>query len=225
MKEIQPDMSNANRCISVHWSLPTQCERDRTHFDFWHWARHPDSGAAIRYRRTLGVYRTEELRDGQWHALPIPAPEANDVPTLTAKVRRLQGLVEEHMSALVAASERRVYFEAKSEELGRKLDKATRFEVDMLPEDDINAGVWKITVEYRGRGKWAVLRGGHFCLGTDGVWDWEPTSTEREDEWLAAHRFDLDAALQLAEEHAPKLTVNGRTAADLLARDAERGEP
>lgn len=40
----------------------------------------------------------------------------------------------------------------------------------------------------------------------------------REDDWLAAHRFDLDTALKLAREAAPHVTVNGRTVADALTR-------
>lgn len=79
MPEIKPDLSNANRCISVHWSLPVQCERSRAHFENWHWATDPITGNRIRYRRTLGIYATEELRDGGWHVLPIPPPEVADV--------------------------------------------------------------------------------------------------------------------------------------------------
>lgn len=152
-----------------------------------------------------------------------------------AEVERLRDVVTEretevdHQAALVAealadrdrARDVAVALEQENAHLSERLSKATRFEIDMLPEDDINAGTWKVSVEYRGRGKWAVLRGGQRCLSTDGAWDWEPR--EREDEWLAAHRFDLDDALRLAEEHAPKLIVNGFTAAEFQARNG--GEP
>ena len=93
----------------------------------------------------------------------------------------------------------------------------TRYEVSLLPEDNINAHTWMVAVEYRGRGRWAVLHHG-YCLGTDGEWSYESMPSGREDEWLAMHRFDLDTALRLAKEHAPKLTINGMTAADVLAR-------
>jgi hypothetical protein len=39
--------------------------------------------------------------------------------------------------------------------------------------------------------------------------------------WLAAHRFDLDTALRLAQAAAPTVTVNGRTAADAYRLTAE----
>ncbi|MEU5945119.1 hypothetical protein ABZ793_06100 [Micromonospora sp. NPDC047465] len=96
----------------------------------------------------------------------------------------------------------------------------TEYTVCALPEDDINAHSYAITVAYRGRGLWAVTRYRR-CLGTDGEWDWESIPSEREDEWLATHRFALDEALRLAAEHAPKITVNGWTVADALAA-AER---
>ncbi|MGW1059332.1 hypothetical protein [Micromonospora rubida] len=96
----------------------------------------------------------------------------------------------------------------------------TEYTVCALPEDDINAGNFQIKVAYRGRGLWAVLRH-RWCLGADGEWDYESIPSEREDEWLAGHRFQLDAALRLAAEHVLKLTVNGWTVADALAA-AER---
>jgi hypothetical protein len=98
---------------------------------------------------------------------------------------------------------------------------ATRYTVSLLPETDINAHVFEITVEYRGHGQWAVLRHG-WCLGHDGAWDYELRPSAREDEWIAAHRFDLDTALRLAKEAAPGVAVNGLTAADVLARNATR---
>ena len=54
-----------------------------------------------------------------------------------------------------------------------------------------------------------------------------PSPSGREDDWLATHRFDLDTALNLAKEAAPKLTTNGFTVADALrfreARAAKSG--
>ncbi|WP_289009119.1 hypothetical protein [uncultured Thermomonospora sp.] len=96
----------------------------------------------------------------------------------------------------------------------------TRYEVSCLPEDDINAAAFTLTVEYRGNGKWAVCRRGS-CLSADGKWDYEPSSSNRSDEWLSSHRFDLDTALRLAREAAPKVRVNGYTVADALATAQE----
>ncbi|GHJ11196.1 hypothetical protein TPA0907_55630 [Micromonospora humidisoli] len=98
--------------------------------------------------------------------------------------------------------------------------RVTEYTVCPLPEGDINASGFTITVAYRGRDLWAVLRH-RWCLGTDGEGDYESVPSEREDEWLAGHRFALDDALQLAAEHVLKLTVNGWTVADALAA-AER---
>ncbi|MFC8676761.1 hypothetical protein ACFUEN_29250 [Streptomyces griseorubiginosus] len=71
--EISPDLSDRNRCVSVHWSIPTQCALPPSHWDD-HEANHPETGVRLRYCRTGGTWRTEELRDGAWHRLEIPPP-------------------------------------------------------------------------------------------------------------------------------------------------------
>jgi hypothetical protein len=88
----------------------------------------------------------------------------------------------------------------------------TAYRVSLLPEDDVNHRFYVLTVEYR-QGRWAVTNGDS-CLGADGTWADEVKPHGRGDEWLAAHRFDLDTALRLAQAAAPHVTVNGRTAAD-----------
>lgn len=98
----------------------------------------------------------------------------------------------------------------------------TQHTVSCIPEDSINHQPWSITVEYRGRGRWAVLRGKR-CLGRDGIWRHESIPSEREDEWLDGHRFTEQESLRLAAEWAPKIVVNGLTAADVLAREASDG--
>ncbi|EFE65828.1 predicted protein [Streptomyces viridosporus ATCC 14672] len=94
---------------------------------------------------------------------------------------------------------------------------ATRYEVSLLPEGDVNRLLFTINVEYRGDNRWAVVRH-RLCMNAEGVWSWESVPSEREDEWLAAHRFDLDTALRLAKEHAPKVMVNGMTALSVYRR-------
>jgi hypothetical protein len=101
--------------------------------------------------------------------------------------------------------------------------KATRYDVCCLPEGNVNARHFTLRVEYRGRDRWTVTDG-FLCLGKDGEWSYESIPSEREDEWLAAHRFDEETALRLAKEAAPKVTVNGHTVADALAMTAARGE-
>ena len=92
----------------------------------------------------------------------------------------------------------------------------TVYTVTCLPEHIEDASSWSLTVEYRGRGLWAVKRHSH-NLSRSGEWDWESIPSEREDEWLAEHRFRLEEALELAKRAAPDVIVNGMTPADLLA--------
>ncbi|WP_045562766.1 hypothetical protein [Streptomyces sp. FxanaA7] len=78
---------------------------------------------------------------------------------------------------------------------------ATCYEVSLLPETADPGGTYSITVEYRGDKRWAVLRHS-LCLSSTGRWDRERVTSEREEDWLDAHRFDLDTALRLAGEQA-----------------------
>ena len=98
--------------------------------------------------------------------------------------------------------------------------KPTRFEVTCVPESVHPLDyVFSIHVEYRGHDLWAVLKRSR-CLSKSGEWEHEPQPSSREDDWLAEHRFDLDTAMELAREQAPKVTVNGHTVADVLAKHA-----
>lgn len=99
----------------------------------------------------------------------------------------------------------------------------TQYEVSCLPEDDMDAHLWALAVEYRGRGRWAVRHHGQ-CLGRDGSWSYESIPSERRDEWLVEHRFPLEEALALAKQHAPLVRINRFTAADYLARQAFKGQ-
>lgn len=103
------------------------------------------------------------------------------------------------------------------------ITKPTAYSVNCLPEDHIDSHVFEITVEYRSRNRWAVKRHSQ-VLGADGQWDYEMRPSEREDDWLDNHRFDLDTALKLAKEQAPLITVNGFTVADALRMAQQRQE-
>jgi hypothetical protein len=109
--------------------------------------------------------------------------------------------------------------------------KPVRYEVSVFPPDmhdapasAMDAGTWVVTVEDRGHGKWAVIYGSGgrrpMVLSNQrgGEWDYEPIPSSRTDEWLDAHRFDLDTALKHAEQQAPFIKWNGMTAMDVLAR-------
>jgi hypothetical protein len=93
----------------------------------------------------------------------------------------------------------------------------TRYVVNLLPDADPHGHVFELTVEWRGDDRWAVLNG-HWCLGSDGAWDYELRPSERADEWISTHRFDLGTALDLAKKAAPDVTVNGLTATAALER-------
>ena len=84
---IDPDRSNPDRCLSVHWSLPVQCILHVAHRENWHETWHPESGNRLRYR--YGVLATEELRDGAWHDLGIAVPDNRSREQLRAEVDRL----------------------------------------------------------------------------------------------------------------------------------------
>jgi hypothetical protein len=99
--------------------------------------------------------------------------------------------------------------------------RVTCYDVTCLPPDDINAFSFTLKVEYRGHGRWAVLDG-PYALNADGVKDYEPRPSSREDDWLAAHRFDLEQALAIAKKAAPLMRVNGWTVQQALALIAER---
>lgn len=98
---------------------------------------------------------------------------------------------------------------------------AAEYEVTVLPRDDINRASWTVCVSYRGNERYAVKHYSH-CLSRSGTWDYEALPSEREDGWLAEHRFELAEALRLAAEHAPNVVTNGRTAVEVLAWIRER---
>ena len=101
---------------------------------------------------------------------------------------------------------------------------AVEYTVNCLPDDDLDGHLFAIRVQYRGNDRYAVIRLGDLCLGSDGTWDHGVKEYDRGDDWLNAHRFDLDTALKLAKEQAPLVTVNGHTVTDALVRRQRRQE-
>ncbi len=94
---------------------------------------------------------------------------------------------------------------------------ATRYEVSLFEQEHDARRHFTITIEWRGPDSWAVLDG-PYCLGCDGAWEYEPQPSNRDDAWIASHRFDLETAKELARKAAPFLIVNGRTALDVYRR-------
>lgn len=93
----------------------------------------------------------------------------------------------------------------------------TEVTLSAIPEDNINHSIYSVTVTWRGGEQYAVKRLSQ-VLGADGTWDYEPSPSNRTDEWIAAHRFDYDHAMHLAHEACQHITVNGFTVADALRR-------
>ena len=81
-------------------------------------------------------------------------------------------------------------------------------------------GLFTIKVSWRGRDRWAVMHHG-WCFDADGNKDYESIPSERRDDWLERHRFDLDTALALAKRIAPTMTVGPHTVASILAETDE----
>lgn len=94
--------------------------------------------------------------------------------------------------------------------------RATEYAVSCLPLDHPEAYLFTIKVSWRGRDQWAVMHHG-WCFDADGNKDYESIPSERRDDWLERHRFDLDTALALAKRIAPTMTVGPHTVASILA--------
>jgi hypothetical protein len=85
----------------------------------------------------------------------------------------------------------------------------TELTVCALPEGDINYYSYALKVQWRGRETYAVMDG-RKVLGEDGEWDYEPPVSERDDDWIATHRFPYDEAVGLAVVAAPHVVVDGQ---------------
>lgn len=99
------------------------------------------------------------------------------------------------------------------------------YEVSVWPDDQadsVNAGSWRLTVEYRGNGSWGIFRGGgSLSMDRSGQFSIHSPQDDGHDEWLAAHRFARDEALEIACQWAPKIYLCGMTAAEVLALEAQ----
>lgn len=92
----------------------------------------------------------------------------------------------------------------------------TEYTVCAVPQDVQDWYLFAIIVARTAPDRWAVRMRSR-CLDADGAWDYESIPSERTDEWLAAHRFDLPTALDLARAAALAVTVNGWTVQRVIA--------
>lgn len=99
---------------------------------------------------------------------------------------------------------------------------ATEYTYSVFPDGHPLRRHYTVYVSYRGDGRWAVTDG-FMCLHRDGVgWDFEPSGSNRENQWLTDHRFTLLEAARHAMRIAPLLECNGRTATQALDSAAGR---
>ena len=85
----------------------------------------------------------------------------------------------------------------------------TEYTVTELDEDDVNRQVWSLTISWRGPGdSWAVKHLSS-CLNNEGGWDWEPSPSNRDEEFRATHRFTFAEAAERAFAAYPKVVING----------------
>lgn len=77
---------------------------------------------------------------------------------------------------------------------------------------------YAIQLERRSGERWAATNRGA-VLNSDGGWDRELRNSDRagNHRWAVSHYFDFSTAQRMAKKAAPEVTVNGRTAADVLA--------
>ena len=100
----------------------------------------------------------------------------------------------------------------------------TSYEVTVWPEDctGLDSANYCCSVVYSGYGKWSVRRGSASSdapvLSCDGEWYYERLPSDRTRKELAEHRFDLETAVRMARDMAPKVEINGLTAEEALAR-------
>jgi hypothetical protein len=77
----------------------------------------------------------------------------------------------------------------------------TEVTVSALPAEHVNYDLYSVKVQWRGGETYAVKRLGQ-VLDVDGEWDYEPNPSNRDDEWIAAHRFSYEEAVRLATKAA-----------------------
>ena len=104
---------------------------------------------------------------------------------------------------------------------------AVRYEYSCLPAGHADRSAFTLVVQQRSDGRWSIIDAAGFLVLSDvGQWEYEAPRGQtpaallpvrRDDDWLARHRFDLATAEALAIKHAPRIRVNGQSAADVLA--------
>lgn len=82
--------------------------------------------------------------------------------------------------------------------------------------DFSDKSTWTLTVEERGEHSWAVKKMGS-VLSKDGEWEYEPSPSNRDDDFIARCRFSEAEALRLAMIAVNDVVWNGNTIAQAQA--------
>ncbi len=110
--------------------------------------------------------------------------------------------------------------ESEIEALRDLLGLATEFTVSVLPDGHVDQPTFAVTVNYTGRGLWAIRNLSRCWNGDERDWVWEPSPSNRDDDFFAACRFTRDDALRIADEIAHAVRWNGVTAGEIASRPA-----
>lgn len=105
------------------------------------------------------------------------------------------------------------------------LEQVTEYRVSAGPLDHPEGWRFSLVVRWsRAKGgTWMVTDGAEPAdyMGADGRWSWESGVDHDVEGWRDAYRFDLDTALRIAREAAPKVSINGGTWAQWQAHFAQ----
>ncbi len=91
--------------------------------------------------------------------------------------------------------------------------RVTEVTIATVPEDHVNFRHRSVQVAWRGPGDVYAVTRMRECLAADGTWDWEPQPSDREDDWIATHRFPYQQAVALAATAVQLLEATDRARA------------
>jgi hypothetical protein len=103
------------------------------------------------------------------------------------------------------------------------VEQVTEYRVSAAPLDHPEGWRFALIVRWNRTGTWMVTDGASppDYMGADGLWSWESGVDRDAEGWRDAYKFDLETALRIAREAAPKVVINGWTWAQWQAHFAQ----